>query len=139
YPGHREYAADTEARERRVRPGTPHRPQRPGRPGHGPAVGAGGVDMIRARRLLPALVALVLLAGCASLPTDGQVHPGVEAGQDEGVGYVVADDPQAGAGPAQIVHGFQTAAVAGTSTTSTPRASSSPSRHAPSGTPVRRW
>ena len=69
--------------------------------------------MIRARRLLPALVALVLLAGCASLPTDGQVHPGVEAGQDEGVGYVVADDPQPGDDPAQMMHGFQTAAVAG--------------------------
>lgn len=69
--------------------------------------------MTRTRKLLTALAAVVLLAGCASLPTDGQVQPGVEAGQDEGVGYVVADDPRPGAEPAQIVHGFQTAAVAG--------------------------
>ncbi len=69
--------------------------------------------MTRTRRLLTLLTAIALLAGCASLPTDGPVHPGVEAGQDEGVAYVVADDPQPGAGPAQIVHGFRNAAVAG--------------------------
>lgn len=69
--------------------------------------------MTRARRVLTVLVAFALLTGCASLPTDGSVHPGVEAGQDEGVAYVVADDPQPGDGPAQIVRGFQSAAVAG--------------------------
>lgn len=69
--------------------------------------------MIRNHRLLAALVAVAVLAGCASLPTDGTVQPGVEAGQEEGVGYVAADDPQEGAGPGQIVRGFQAAAVAG--------------------------
>lgn len=69
--------------------------------------------MTRTPRLLAALTALALMAGCASLPTDGAVQPGVEAGQEEGVGYVVADDPQRGAGPDQIVRGFQSAAVAG--------------------------
>lgn len=69
----------------------------------------------RSSRMLAALTALAVLAGCASLPTDGAVQSGVEAGQEEGVGYVVADDPQRGAGPDQIVRGFQTAAVAGTS------------------------
>lgn len=69
--------------------------------------------MTRSPRLLAALAALALLAGCASLPTDGAVQPGVEAGQEEGVGYVVADDPQPGAEPGQIVRGFQAAAVAG--------------------------
>lgn len=69
--------------------------------------------MTRSPGVLAALIALALLAGCASLPTDGTVQPGVEAGQEEGVGYVVADDPQRGAGPDQIVRGFQAAAVAG--------------------------
>ncbi|WP_187368434.1 LpqB family beta-propeller domain-containing protein [Ruania zhangjianzhongii] len=69
--------------------------------------------MNRSPRLLAALTALALMAGCASLPTDGAVQPGVEAGQEEGVGYVVAADPQRGAGPDEIVRGFQSAAVAG--------------------------
>ena len=69
--------------------------------------------MRRSSRLLAGLTALALLAGCTSLPIDGTVQPGVEAGQEEGVGYVVADDPQPGAGPDQIVRGFQAAAVAG--------------------------
>ena len=69
--------------------------------------------MRRSPRLLAGLTALALLAGCTSLPIDGTVQPGVEAGQEEGVGYVVADDPQPGAGPDQIVRGFQAAAVAG--------------------------
>lgn len=68
---------------------------------------------MRRLRVAVAIMTALMLTGCASLPTDGPVSPGVEAGPDEGVGYVVADDPHPGDTPSQIVRGFQSASVAG--------------------------
>ncbi|HLR28704.1 MAG TPA: LpqB family beta-propeller domain-containing protein [Ruania sp.] len=68
---------------------------------------------MRGKRALIAVLTALVLAGCGSLPTSGPVEPGVEAAPDEGVGYVVADDPHTGDTPSQIVRGFQSAAVAG--------------------------
>ncbi|UFU07589.1 LpqB family beta-propeller domain-containing protein [Ruania halotolerans] len=60
------------------------------------------------------VVSAAVLAGCASLPTSGPVQPGVEADPDQGVGYVVGEDPTPGDPPDSIVRGFQSAAVVGT-------------------------
>ncbi|UFU02179.1 LpqB family beta-propeller domain-containing protein [Ruania suaedae] len=59
--------------------------------------------------------ALLAVAGCSRVPTSGPVEEGVEAGLDEGVGYVAGEAPNPGDGPASIVRGFHSASVAGSS------------------------
>jgi Lipoprotein LpqB beta-propeller domain len=66
---------------------------------------------VRARRgILSAFVVTVVLvlSGCAGLPTSGPVNEGREAGTDAGTPdfSFVPDRPQAGASPEQIVEGF---------------------------------
>ncbi|WP_159619683.1 LpqB family beta-propeller domain-containing protein [Ruania rhizosphaerae] len=62
-----------------------------------------------------AITALLVVSGCARVPTSGPVEEGVEAGIDEGVGYVAGEAPNPGDPPASIVRGFHSAAVAGSS------------------------
>jgi hypothetical protein len=63
-----------------------------------------------ARRALAAIVALLVLAGCAGIPLDGPVRS-VEVGTDEGGGDLVtiAEGPLPGATPEQLINGFLTA------------------------------
>lgn len=56
------------------------------------------------RRAVVAAVALALLAGCASIPTDGPVVEGAPVGED--VFRRVVPPPAAGAAPVEIVRGF---------------------------------
>jgi len=63
---------------------------------------------VKGSRLVAVLAALVLAAGCATVPTSGSVRSGNQAGAGPsqfGVG-VLADPPKPGADPRAIVNGF---------------------------------
>ena len=53
-----------------------------------------------------AAAAAAVLAGCVALPTSGPVGAGIEAVQDHEEVVVLAQGPQPGAGPTDVVEGF---------------------------------
>lgn len=67
------------------------------------------------RWLLPAVVALAALAGCAGIPTGGSVHVGRELPAPGGLGdvdvRVIPPAPLPGMSPSDILHGFLRAVV----------------------------
>lgn len=66
-------------------------------------------------RLVALLVGMsLLLAGCVSFPVDGPVSPGIEGAPEPEAISLVAEDPQPGDSPEQIVRGFLAGAAAGT-------------------------
>ncbi|BDZ38744.1 LpqB family beta-propeller domain-containing protein [Microbacterium suwonense] len=67
----------------------------------------------RSIRLLVAAATALLLAGCAGLPTSGAPNPGLAIGEDGEVPVFtpIAQGPQPGAGPEDIVDGFLEASM----------------------------
>ncbi|WP_154795186.1 LpqB family beta-propeller domain-containing protein [Occultella kanbiaonis] len=59
------------------------------------------------------LIALAVIAGCASLPTDGAVQRGVEAAPDTSGIVLSAEDPRPDASPSEIVRGFLAGSAGG--------------------------
>lgn len=62
--------------------------------------------MRRARAGVLAAATAAVLAGCVALPTSGPVGAGIEAVQDHEEVVVLAQGPQPGAGPTDVVEGF---------------------------------
>ncbi|HLS16055.1 MAG TPA: LpqB family beta-propeller domain-containing protein [Beutenbergiaceae bacterium] len=67
------------------------------------------------RRVLGVVIAAVLaLTGCATFPEDGPVVRGIEGAPEPEAISLVAENPQPGDSPEQIVRGFLAGAAAGT-------------------------
>src|SRR5699024_4798535 len=69
---------------------------------------------MRVRWLVLILAGALLLAGCVSFPESGPVTRGIEGAPEPEAISLVADDPQPGDSPDQIVRGFLNGAAAGT-------------------------
>ena len=66
------------------------------------------------RRVLILLLAAAVLTGCVSFPESGPVHRGIEGAPEPEAISLVAEEPQPGDSPEQIVRGFLNGAAAGT-------------------------
>lgn len=69
---------------------------------------------MRARLVVPLVAVAVLLTACVSFPEDGPVARGIEGAPEAEAISLVAEDPQPGDSPEQIVRGFLAGAAAGT-------------------------
>ncbi len=66
------------------------------------------------KRLLVLLMAIAVLTGCVSFPEAGPVHRGIEGAPEPEAISLVAEEPQPGDSPEQIVRGFLNGSAAGT-------------------------
>lgn len=69
---------------------------------------------MRGRLVLAGLAAAALLTGCVSFPESGPVTRGIEGAPEPEAISLVAEEPQPGDSPEQIVRGFLAGAAAGT-------------------------
>lgn len=59
------------------------------------------------------VVAVLMSAGCVGIPTSGPIQDGKTVVEEPGLGVALANDPEVGAGPQQILTGFLSAGAGG--------------------------